>query len=124
MAIANYNAHNVVVMVDRNKAMIDGPTEDVMKLEPFADKWTAFGFNTLSIDGHDHAAIIDALETAKNTTDKPTCIVLNTVKGQGVDFAAGDYKWHYGAINDELRDQAFASLDKYHAERLAKLEEK
>ncbi|PIE98528.1 MAG: transketolase [Treponema sp.] len=117
MAIGHYNANNLITMVDRNHAMIDGETEDVMKLEPFADKWTAFGFHTVVVNGHDINAMNDAIEDAKKREDKPTCIILDTVKGQGVDFAAGDYKWHYGAINEERRDLAHKSIDVYHDKR-------
>ena len=119
MAAANFKATNLITMVDRNKDMIDGPTEDVMKLEPFDKKWEAFGFNTITVNGHDFQAMDKALDDALACKDKPTCLILDTVKGQGVDFAAGDYKWHYGAINEELRDKAFASLDRYYEERLA-----
>lgn len=121
MAAANFKATNLITMVDRNKDMIDGPTEDVMKLEPFDKKWEAFGFNTITVNGHDFQAMDKALDDALACKDKPTCLILDTVKGQGVDFAAGDYKWHYGAINEELRDKAFASLDRYYEERLAAL---
>lgn len=117
MAVANFGATNLITMVDRNHAMIDGNTEDVMRLEPFPDKWTAFGFHTEVVDGHDFDAMLAAIEAAKARTDKPTCLILDTVKGQGVNFAAGDYKWHYGAINDELAVQAHESLDAYYEER-------
>ncbi len=118
MAVSHFNAHNLITFVDRNHAMIDGNTEDIMKLEPFADKWTAFGFHTEVIDGHDFVAIEEAISGAKNR-ETPTCIILDTVKGQGVDFAAGDYRWHYGAIDEALAKQAHESLDLYYEKRLA-----
>lgn len=121
MAIAQYNATNVITLVDRNHAMIDGNTEDVMGLEPFADKWIAFGFHTETVNGHDFEAMNNAIAAALARKDKPSCIILDTVKGAGVEFAAGDYRWHYGAINDELAQAAHQSLDRYHQKRLAEM---
>ncbi len=122
MAIGHYNANNLITFVDRNKAMIDGVTEDVMRLEPFADKWTAFGFHTEVVDGHDIAAIDKAIEEAKARKDKPTCIVLDTVKGQGVSFAAGDFRWHYGAINEELLEKALADINEYYESKVKEVQ--
>ncbi len=117
MAISHYKASNLLTMVDRNHAMIDGPTEEVMALEPFADKWKAFGFHTEVVNGHDFAAMAEAIE-ASFEREQPTCLILDTIKGAGVDFAAGDYRWHYGAINEELAQEAHRSLDAYHQKRL------
>ncbi len=118
MAIGSYNANNLITMVDRNKAMIDGMTEDVMKLEPFKDKWDSFGFHAEVVDGHDMAAMDKAIEEAKARKDKPTCLILDTVKGQGVKFAAGDYKWHYGAIDQELLNKAYEDIDEFYQSKV------
>lgn len=123
MATSNFNANNLITFVDRNMAMIDGRTEDVMKLEPFADKWKAFGFETLVIDGHDHEAIYEAILKAKSNKERPTCIILNTKKGKGVNFAEDDYRWHYGAIDDALLEEALQSLTKYHSNRMTTIKE-
>lgn len=117
MSIPNFNATNLITMVDRNHAMIDGNTEDVMRLEPFKEKWEAFGFDTQVVNGHNFNQMAMAIHAAKARKDKPTCIILDTVKGQGVNFAAGDYKWHYGAINEELCQKAHESLDAYYEQR-------
>lgn len=122
MAIGSRRQSNLITMVDRNHAMLDGNTEDVMKLEPFQDKWTAFGFHTVTVNGHDFAAIDRAIGEAIARKEQPSCIILDTVKGAGVDFAAGDYRWHYGAINEELSAKAYESLERYHQERVAALE--
>lgn len=122
MAIGSRNQHNLITLIDRNHAMLDGNTEDVMRLEPFQDKWESFGFHAVTVNGHDFAAIDQAIGAALARHDKPSCIILDTVKGAGVDFAAGDYRWHYGAINQELAEKAKASLAVYHKERLAALE--
>jgi transketolase len=117
MAAAHYNATNLITFVDRNRCMIDGDTEDVMKLEPFAEKWRAFGFDALEIDGHSFIALNNAIEHALKA-EKPVAIICNTIKGCGIDFMAGDFRWHYGAINEELAEKCHASLDRYYQERL------
>ena len=122
MAIAHFNATNVISFVDRNKCMIDGRTEDVMKLEPFADKWRAFGFIVKEVDGHNISELCDAIDFALNEADKPVMIVANTVKGEGIDFMADDYHWHYGAIDESKYQQAKESLEKYYAQRVARAE--
>ncbi len=118
MAVGHFKPTNLITMVDRNYAMIDGMTEDVMTLEPFKDKWEAFGFHTIVVDGHDMLAMDKAIDEAKATQDKPTCIILDTVKGQGVKFAAGDYKWHYGAINQELLEEARKNINEYYENKV------
>lgn len=122
MAIAHYNATNVISFVDRNKCMIDGRTEDVMSLEPFADKWRAFGFIVKEVDGHNISELCDAIDFALNDPEKPVMIIANTIKGEGIDFMADDYHWHYGAIDEAKYNQAKASLEKYYAERVARAE--
>jgi len=123
MATANFNATNLITVVDRNKAMIDGCTEDVMKLEPFADKWRAFGMEVISVNGHDLPAMSDAIEKALAAADKPVCIILDTVKGEGISFMAGDYRWHYGAMDAEKYALATNDLKEHLAKRLARVEE-
>ncbi len=122
MAIAHYNATNVISFVDRNKCMIDGRTEDVMSLEPFADKWRAFGFIVKEVDGHNIKELCDAIDFALNDPEKPVMIIANTIKGEGIDFMADDYHWHYGAIDESKYNQAKESLEKYYAQRVARAE--
>jgi len=112
MALANFKLCNVIPIVDRNRLMIDGPTEDVMKLEPFAEKWRAFGFDAIEVDGHSFAELSSALDRAWAATDKPVMIVANTVKGKGVDFMENNVKWHYGSGDSELCEKAKASIMK------------
>lgn len=123
MATAHFKATNLVTIVDRNHNMIDGATEDVMALEPFADKWTAFGFDVKTVNGHDFVALDEALEYAKKApTGKPVCIIADTVKGQGVKEMAGNYKWHYGAMDEAKFNKSKADLEEYHATRVARAE--
>ena len=102
---------------------IDGKTEDVMKLEPLADKWASFGFIVKTIDGNNIKEICEAIDFAlANETDKPVMIIMDTVKGCGIDFMEGNYKWHYGALDDEHYELAKASLEKHYQKRLARVE--
>jgi len=123
MATANFNTTDLITVVDRNKCMIDGNTEDVMKLEPFADKWRAFGFEVIEVSGHHMNKLSDAMEKALQAKDKPVCIILDTVKGEGIGFMAGDYKWHYGAMDAEKYEIAKQELRDYEAKRIARVEQ-
>lgn len=122
MATAHFKATDLITIVDRNHCMIDGNTEDVMRLEPFEDKWKAFGFETIVVDGHNMNQLSDAIEKAKKAKDKPVCIIADTVKGCGISFAAGNYKWHYGAFDAAKEQTAREDLKKYRAERIARAE--
>ncbi len=113
--IASHHAlDNLIAFIDRNKLMIDGPTEEITKLESLDDKFASFGWHTLRIDGHDFAKIGEAIEKAWTLKGKPIVIICDTVKGKCVDFMENDYKWHYGGINSEMRDKAFACIDSYY----------
>lgn len=85
---------NLVAIVDRNNIQIDGYTEDVMPLEPLADKWRAFNWHVLEIDGHDFEEIADALDQARAVYEKPTVVIARTIPGKGVSFIERDYRWH------------------------------
>lgn len=123
MATAHYKATDLITVVDRNKAMIDGPTEDVLALEPFADKWRAFGFTVIEVDGHHMKKLSEAMEQAMAAKEKPVCIILDTIKGEGISFMAGDYKWHYGAMDSEKYEKATQDLKDYEAKRIARAEQ-
>lgn len=124
MTMNQYQLSNCIVFVDRNHCMIDGPTEEVMKLEPLADKFTAFGFNTVTVDGNNIAELCDAIDAAIARAAEPcapTCIIMDTVKGAGLSVG-GDYHCHYMGIDDATFDKFNADLDKYYAERVARAE--
>ena len=110
MAAAHYKTGNLIAFVDRNHMMIDGPTESVMSLEPFADKWRAFGWETREIDGHDYTQLAEAIEFGQGYTDGPVMIVADTVKGKGVSYMENDPAWHYGGLSAELIQQAKSDL--------------
>ena len=121
MAASHFKAAALTAIVDRNRCMIDGPTEEVMALEPFVDKWRAFGWETLVVDGHDFCALAGALDRAIVRTDGPTVIIAETEKARGIDFMAGDYRWHYGSLDATKTAEARTSLESYFAQRMAKL---
>lgn len=116
MAASHFKLGNLIAIIDRNGLMIDGPTEQVMGLEPLGAKLTAFGFNTMEVDGHDYTALAEAFETAQGSRNRPTAIVAKTVKGKGVDFMENETKWHYGSVDSELAAKAKKSIEETHAE--------
>lgn len=114
MAISNFNVTNLITIVDRNHQMMDGGTEDVMKLEPFADKWKAFGFTVKEVNGHNFNELSEAIEFAQKNSEKPVVIIANTVKGNGIDFMENDYRWHYGGLDSDKIQQSKESLKRYY----------
>ncbi len=115
MAAGQFNVTNLITIVDRNHLMIDGTTEEVMGLEPFSDKWEAFGFIVKEVDGHSFKELADAIDFAHNQDEKPVVIIANTKKGRGVDYMEDNVKWHYGSMNSKLAEQARESIDKMYA---------
>ena len=112
MSASNFKLGNVIGIVDRNRLMIDGKTEDVMALEPFADKWKAFGWDVVEIDGHDFDQLDEALSHAWAATEQPVLILANTIKGKGVDFMENNVVYHYASADSELCAKAKASIMK------------
>ncbi len=112
MSAAHFKLDNLIAIVDRNRLMIDGFTEDVMALEPLADKWRSFGWEVLDIDGHDMEALDQALTTAWSASGKPVVILAQTVKGKGVDFMEDSVLFHYASGDSELAERAKASIRK------------
>lgn len=110
MAAAHYKTPNLVAFLDRNHYMIDGYTEDVMSLEPLADKWRAFGWETRVVDGHDLSALAEAIEFAIAWDQGPVMLLCDTVKGKGVDFMEAKAAWHYGGLSAEMVAKAKQSI--------------
>ena len=102
---------NLTVIVDNNNLQIDGSIDEVCSPYPIPEKFEAFGFNVISIDGHDFDAIEDAFAKAKATTGKPTAIIAKTVKGKGVSFMENQCGWHGKAPNDEEFETALKDLE-------------
>jgi transketolase len=103
-------ADNVVAIVDYNGIQLDGFVKDIMEVAPLADKWRAFRWHTIEIDGHDFKAIKAALQEAEATKGTPTCIVAHTVKGKGVSFMENNPKFHGTAPNAEEFQLAMKEL--------------
>lgn len=85
---------NLTVVIDRNNIQIDGVTERIMPLEPLTDKYKAFNWHVLEIDGHNMRSIVDAANEARAIAERPTVIIAHTIPGKGVDYMENDYKWH------------------------------
>ncbi len=110
MAASHYNLDNLVVILDNNNLQIDGPVDDVMSIYPAMEKWRAFGWHVIEIDGHNFREIIGALNEADNVKFKPTMIVAKTVKGKGVSFMENRAEWHGKALPPELLKEALKEL--------------
>ena len=110
MSAAHYGLDNLTAVVDRNRLQIDGHTRDVMSLEPLAPKWQAFGWHTLEVDGHDIPRLLEAFQTCRGVTGRPSVIIAHTVKGKGVSIFEDKAKYHGVAPNDEEYQQALKEL--------------
>ncbi len=111
MFAAHYKLDNLTAFVDFNGLQIDGPVTEVMSPLPIPEKWQAFGWNVLVIDGHDYNAIYDAIQTAKTVKGKPTMIVAKTVKGKGICQMENIVDWHGKAPSREECDKFLADLE-------------
>jgi transketolase len=110
MAAPNFKLDNLTAILDYNHLQNDYSVEDIMPIHPAVDKWLAFGWHVLDIDGHDMAQVVAALEEAKSHKGKPTMIVANTVKGKGVSYMENVCEWHGRAPCQEEADQALEEL--------------
>ena len=109
MFAGNHKLDNLIIFVDNNNLQIDGSVEEVNSPHPIDKKFEAFGFETITIDGHDFDEIEAALIKAQ-ASDKPVAIIAKTVKGKGVSYMENAVNWHGAAPNDELFEQAMAEL--------------
>jgi transketolase len=110
MFAGNKKLSNITAIIDRNNIQIDGMTEDVMPLEPLADKWKAFNWHVIEIDGHNMQSIIDACDMAKTVVEKPTVIIARTIPGKGIKEIEFDYKWHGNPPNAEQEKKWLTEL--------------
>lgn len=115
MFASHYGLSNLCVMLDRNHLQIDGTTETVMNSAPLEEKLKAFNFNVLTINGHDLDAIESAIAAFHAENEKPTCIILDTLKGKGVSFMENSVDWHGKGPNDEEYAQAMQELNAAYA---------
>ena len=110
-AAAHFKVDNLVAIVDRNQQQLDGYCRDIMNLEPLADKWCAFGWEVLEIDGHNFQQILTAFDKAQEVKDKPTVIIAHTIKGKGVSFMENNVEFHGKAPTPEETEKALKELE-------------
>ena len=101
---------NLTLIVDRNHLQQGQGTEETTGLAPLGDKYRAFGFEVVEVDGHDHAALLELLGAPVGAREKPLCVIANTTKGKGVSFMEGLAKWHHGVPDQEQYEQAMKEL--------------
>jgi len=111
MAAGNYELDTLIAIVDNNRYQLDGPVEEINSIQPLADKFRAFKWHTLEVDGHDIGAVLDALHQARAHEGRPTCIIAHTVKGKGVTFMENNNEFHGKAPNADQLAVALAQLD-------------
>lgn len=110
MGSPTYKLDNLCALVDRNQLKSQGVVDEAKNLEPLADKWRAFGWHTLTVDGHDLRQVCDALDEAETVKGRPTVIIGDTVKGKGVPFMEGQFQFHNASISEEQWEEAMRVL--------------
>ena len=110
MTAAHNKLDNLTLIVDRNRLQQGDKAENTSSLDPLGDKWKAFGWHVLEVDGHDHAALGEALSADLDTGGRPRCIIANTVKGKGVSFMENNVAWHHKLPNADEYAQAMEEL--------------
>lgn len=121
MFIGKNKLSNLTAIIDRNNIQIDGFTENIMPLEPLRDKYEAFNWHVLEVDGHNIEQFVDAVEEAKAIYEKPTVIIAHTIPGKGVDFMEHDYLWHGNPPGTVKNDPDAPSPEKQAEEALKQL---
>lgn len=110
MAASAFHTDNLVAIVDQNGLQANGRVVDRFNTNPLPEKWAAFGWHVIEIDGHDMGQIVDALDAADTVKGQPTVIIAHTVKGKGLSFAENQVKFHNGTLTEETYQQALAEL--------------
>lgn len=116
MAAPRFQVDNLTGIVDRNRVQATGPTKDIFDIPNIEQKWEAFGWHVITVNGHDVATVIAALEAAEQVKGRPTVIVADTVKGKDISFAEHNAAFHNGIMTEEQYRQAMAELDARRAE--------
>ncbi len=110
MSAAHYKLDNLIAIVDYNQLQLDGTNADIMMMEPVVDKWRAFGWAVLEIDGHNMSEILGALAKTQTIREQPAVIIAHTIKGKGVSFMENQVSWHAGGPTAEQLEQALDDL--------------
>ena len=108
---AHHELDNLVAIIDYNKLQSIKSIDETVRLEPFSDKWLAFGWSVTEVDGHDHEQLIEALSRKADGPGKPLCVIAHTVKGKGVSFMENEVLWHYRSPQGRERDDAIKELE-------------
>jgi transketolase len=116
MAAVVYKADNLCAILDYNKVQATDTTEKTFPIHDIKEKWNAFGWHTVEIDGHDVEQILNALDEAKQVKGKPTIIIAHTVKGKGFPFAEGQAKFHNAAMSEDEYKQALGIIERMRTE--------
>lgn len=107
----HHKLDNLTLIIDYNKIQSFGSVKDVLGLDPLGDKFTAFGWHVIEIDGHNHSEILDAFTTKNIPSGKPVVVIANTIKGKGVSFMEGELAWHYKSPSKEQFDAAWSEVE-------------
>ena len=111
MAASKYHLDNLVAIIDRNHLQISGNTEDVMPIDSICERWSAFGWDIITMNGDDMEDILKTFHAIDYTSQKPHLIISETTKGKGVSFMEGIAKWHHGVLNEEQCREAVAEIE-------------
>lgn len=111
MSASHYKLDNLVAIIDRNYLQISGNTEDVMALDSVKDRWEAFGWEVVEVNGNDVSALVNVFDSMNFANQKPKLVISRTTKGNGISYMCNVAKWHHGIPNDEQRAQAFEEID-------------
>lgn len=118
MTASHLALSNLTLIVDRNMLQVDGATEEIMRLEPLADKLRAFGLHVLETDGNDMEQLLETLAEARAYQDGPTAVIAHTIKGKGVSFMENELGWHSGGVTLEQAQKAYSDIDRKEEEGL------
>jgi transketolase len=117
-AARHYKLGNITAVIDRNRLSLDGPTEEIMGLEPLMTRWEAFGWRVYDIDGHDMEALVDTFDGLPPPDDEvPTMVIARTVKGKGIDFMEDNPIWHYAGLDSEKAAEAIECIERSRPDR-------
>ena len=112
MAAAQFRLGSIVAFVDKNDMCMDGAQDEVMQVNPVDEKFAAFGWNVVTVDGHDIPALAEMVDALPpSSSDRPTVVVAQTIKGRGIGFMENTTKWHSGQVDDETLEACYAELD-------------
>jgi len=111
MSAAHYRLDNLLAIIDYNGLQLDGPVNQIMSIEPIVEKWKAFGWHVIEIDGHNVRQILDALDFAERVKGKPTAIIAHTIKGKGISFMEGKVEFHGKPLTEEQLKLALKELE-------------